>query len=167
MNDRDSSEEKLGDLLDTVKPSLISVLIGCVPGGALCIFVAPFFQALLGQRPLPAERSVSIFFAVMSLVALFTLWMGLRHLRDRVHLYEKGFKYLGHTYLFSQISPVNWQRIGSGLTRFADVTHLNFTCQGKPVHLHTRYLQDLFYQYHKTYDTSLQSFEAREEERNR
>lgn len=157
------SEEKLGELLATVKPSLVSVAMGCVPGCMLLIFVTPFFQAMLGKRPLPAERSVQIFFAVMSLLALFTLWLGLRHLRDRVHLYEKGFKYLGHTYLFSQIGPIDWRRSSNGLTRFADVTHMTFRCQGEQVHLRTRYLQDLFYQYHKTYNTSPQPFEAREE----
>ena len=37
-----SSEAALGDLLGSVKPNLVCVLLGCVPGGALCVFVAPF-----------------------------------------------------------------------------------------------------------------------------
>lgn len=150
-----SSQAALGDLLGSVKPNLISVLFGCVPGGALCVFVSPFFQALLGQRAMPAERSVVIFFAVTSVIALFVLWLGLRHLRDRVHLYRHGFRYLGKTYLFSEIGPISWRRSGSGLTPFADITHMTFTCQGKTVHLRTRYLQDLFYQYHKVYQITL------------
>ncbi len=150
-----SSEAALGDLLGSVKPNLVCVLLGCVPGGALCVFVAPFFQALLGQRSMPAERSVTIFFVVMSAIALFVLWLGLRHLRDRAHFYQHGFQYLGHTYLFSEIGPISWQRSGSGLTHFADITHMTFTYQGKTIHLRTRYLQDLFYQYHRVYNLSL------------
>lgn len=150
-----SSQAALGDLLGSVKPNLISVLFGCVPGGALCVFVSPFFQALLGQRAMPAELSMKIFFAVMSVIALFVLWMGLRHLRDRAHFYQHGFQYLGHTYLFSEIGPISWRRSGSGLTPFADITHMTFTYRGKTVHLRTRYLQDLFYQYHKVYQITL------------
>ena len=88
-----SSEAALGDLLGSVKPNLVCVLLGCVPGGALCVFVAPFFQALLGQRSMPAERSVTIFFVVTSVIALFVLCLGLRHMRDRAHFYQNGFKY--------------------------------------------------------------------------
>jgi len=55
----------------------------------------------------------------------------------------------------SEIGPISWQRSGSGLTHFADITHMTFTYQGKTVHLRTRYLQDLFYQYHRVYNLSL------------
>ncbi len=155
MDHSASSEAALGDLLGSVKPNLISVLFGCVPGGAMCFFLAPFVQALLGRRPMPAERSVAIFFSVTAVAALFVLWLGLRHLRDRAHFYQHGFRYLGQTYLFSEIGPISWRRSGNGLTRFADVTHMTFTFQGKTVHLRTRYLQDLFYQYHRVYNISL------------
>lgn len=152
---RDSGKE-LGRTLAVVGPHPISVLIGCIPGLVLCLVVASNFRktgfALLLHPEVELPAGVRPFMWGSLIVALLVLGIGLRHIFDRAELCRDGIRILGKSYEFERMGPISWSRQSqSGFTQFWDQTTARFRYDGKEVKVRTRYLQDLSYQYHKTY----------------
>lgn len=154
---RDSGKE-LGRTLAVVGPHPVSVLIGCIPGLVLCLVVASNFGragfALLLHPEIELRPGVRPFMWGSLIVALLVLGIGLRHIFDRAELCRDGMRILGKSYAFERMSPISWShRSQSGFTQFWDQTIARFRYDGKEVQVRTRYLQDLSYQYYKTYGT--------------
>lgn len=149
---------ELGRVLTVVGPHPVSVLIGCIPGLVMCLVVASNIGrgglALLLHPEVELPAGVRPFMWGSLIVALLILGVGLRHIFDRAELCRDGMRILGKSYEFERMGPISWSRRSqSGFTRFWDQTVARFRYDGKEVQVRTRYLQDLSYQYYKTYGT--------------
>lgn len=156
MRDPRPSKDSLGRQLAVVYPHPASIAIGCIPGLVMLLVAAcsgdqPTFSLLLHPE-VELPRGMRLFLALWLGASLLLLWMGLRHIFDRAELYRDGFCFRGKVYRFDEIGPISWGRFSnSGMTRFRDCTTMDFTCRGKSVRLKTYYLQDLRYQFRRTY----------------
>lgn len=156
MRQSRDSDRELGRTLAVVGPHPVSALIGCIPGLVLSFVVISNFGragfALLLHPEIELPAGARPFMWGSLIVALLVLGIGLRHLFDRAELCRDGIRILGKSYAFERMGPISWSRQSqSGFTRFWDQTTARFRYDGKEVQVRTRYLQDLSYQYHKTY----------------